>query len=105
MDGVWSIVAPHRESCELQLRNDQIWENATNAANGNYNLDFLQSNVRKWTTARWQETKRQHVCRVECTRDGNAAVATMQLMGKRNCRSVERETEIREIQMEYTFNS
>lgn len=47
---------PHRESCQLQqLRNDQIWQNAANAANGNYNLDFLQSNVRKWTTARWRD--------------------------------------------------
>lgn len=74
---------PHRESCQLQqLRNDQIWQNAANAANGNYNLDFLQSNVRKWTTAMARQRDKQHACSEECTRDGNAEVATMQSFGR-----------------------
>lgn len=84
---------PHRESCQLQqLRNDQIWQNAANAANGNYNLDFLQSNVRKWTTAMARQRDNMHAA---WNAPGMATLQLQQcsLLGERNYSSVETDIE------------
>lgn len=53
------------------------------------------------------ETKRQqHACSEECTRDGNAEVATIQSFGREKLSfSLKRERQIREIQMEYNYKS